>query len=199
MNIRCRPITPADFGRVESEHWASARQVEEFAHTQGLASVLAFDDDRYLGQLYAREYDAEFVSRGGWEDHWPWADFRAGRPLELPGKYLTLGCYHVGWSVDGKTRDPSLLGRGIGTALLEAAIDWFTGQSRMDGLLTWAVSPGSKELLQRAGQMPWTVYDRHGFRLIKEVLEPGWTDTVASFTADTPEVDLTLLRVMALD
>jgi RimJ/RimL family protein N-acetyltransferase len=122
--------------------------VRTFAEAQGIASMLASDGPRYLGQLYLKEYDPRFAEPGGWVGERPWADFRVAEPLGLHDRYLTLGCYHVGWMPD-HTRDPSLLGRGIGTALLRAIVDWLGQQSRVDGLLSWAVCPGRGRCCRR--------------------------------------------------
>jgi len=191
-------MTPADFGTVESVHWLSTEHVRESSVRQGIASMLAFDGPRYLGQLYLREYDPEFVEEGGWTGHWPWADFRVAEPLSLHGRYLTLGCYHVGWTPDAR-KQPSLWGRGIGTALLTETITWWQHQDAIDGLLTWALSAASKRLLQEAGQMPHTVYRRLDFREVKQVHDPRWLEGIAQFAPDATGDDLAVLRVMALE
>lgn len=199
MNVRCRRMKVDDFGVVESAHWESADQVHEFIAKQGIASMLTFDGERYLGQLYLQEYDPEFRDPNGWVGERPWADFQVAEPLHLEGRFLTLGCYHVGWMPDN-SRDTSLYGRGIGTALLKAVIEWFRAQDAIDGLLTWGVMPGSNRLLQAGGQMPCTVYERFGFSLIKEVRDPRWMDSVTR--EDYPEVvgeEPGLLKVMLLD
>jgi GNAT superfamily N-acetyltransferase len=186
-----------DYGAVECEHWASAGQVREYIERQGMGSMLAFDGQRYVGQLYLQEYDPDFSELGGWTGHRPWADFRVAEPLDIDGRFLTLGCYHVGWMPDGY-RDRSLRGRGIGTALLRAVIDWCTGQGAIRGLLSWALVPGCKGLLEMAGQMPHDVYRRHGFQEIKKVDDPRWAELVAGFDAEEAEEDLSTLRVMRL-
>ena len=197
MHIHCRPMVPEDYGLVESVHWTSVEQVRVFVDRQGIASMLAFDGARYVGQLYLQEYDPGFADPGGWTGHRPWADFRVAEPLPLEGRYLTLGCYHVGWLPDGSRRK-SLWGRGIGTALLREVVTWYRNQSVMDGLLTWAVVPGSRELLQEAGQMPHTVYERFGFREVKQVHDPRWAAGVARFAPSATGEGLAVLRVMLL-
>ena len=63
MDIRCRPMRVSDYEVIETEHWTSVDQVEEYIGRQGIASMLAFSDQRYLGQLYLQEYDPEFSER----------------------------------------------------------------------------------------------------------------------------------------
>lgn len=194
MRVTCRPMQVADYDSVETAHWDSAEQVQEFIESQGIASMLAFDGERYLGQLYLQEYDHRFSEPGGWTGERPWADFRVAEPLVLQGRYLTLGCYHVGWMPDD-SRDRSLYGRGIGTALLRAVVEWLRAQERIDGLLTWALVPGSYKLLRDAGQMPYTVYERFGFREVKRIHDPRWQ--VSEYYKDPCEDPLGL-RVMVL-
>ena len=199
MNVQCRPMSVSDFGVVECAHWEAAEQVRQFIERQGIGSMLAFDGERYLGQLYLQEYDPAFRDPIGWVGHRPWADFQLAEPLHLDGRFLTLGCYHVGWMPDN-TRDTSLYGRGIGTSLLKAVIAWFRAQDAIDGLLTWGVMPGSKRLLQMAGQMPYTVYERFGFPVIKKVRDPRWIKSVTR--EQYPDIvgrEPGLLRVMLLE
>ena len=158
--------------------------------------MLAYVDQQYVGQLYLQEYNPAFIEPGGWNGNRAWADFQVAEPLSLNGRLLTLGCYHVGWMPDG-SRDRSLQGRGIGTALLEAIIEWYRGQTAIDGLMSWALVPGSMALLQ-AGQMPYTLYQEYGFREIKQVDDPRWTDVVANIDAEGAKEDLAVLRVMLL-
>ncbi len=198
MDIRCRPMRVSDYGVVESQHWVSADQVAEYVERQGIASMLAFVGQKYVGQLYLKEYDPEFREPGGWTGHRCWADFQVAELLGLGGRLLTLGCYHVGGMPDN-SRDRSLWGRGIGTALLEAVIEWYRGQAAINGLISWALVPGCGQLLQGAGQMPYTVYQEYGFREIKRVNDPRWTEAIADITdPEGAKEDLAVLRVMFL-
>jgi len=197
VDIQCRPMRVSDYRIVESQHWASADHVMEYVERQGIASMLAFAGQQYVGQLYLQEYAPEFSEPGGWTGERPWADLQIAEPLGLSGRFLTLGCYHVGWTPDG-SRDRSLWGQGIGTALLKAVIEWYRGQKVIDGLISWALVPGCKGLLQWAGQMPYTVYQKHGFREIKRANDPRWTEAIADTDPEEAKEDLAVLRVMLL-
>jgi GNAT superfamily N-acetyltransferase len=197
MDIQYRPMRVSDYGVVESEHWTSADQVADYIAHQGVASMLAFAGQRCVGQLYLQEYDPEFCEPGGRVGHRPWADFQIAEPLYLNGRFLTLGCYHVGWLPDN-SRDRSLWGQGIGTALLEAVIEWYRAQKDIDGLMSWALVTGCKGLLQWAGQMPYTVYQTHGFQEIKRVNDPGLAVDIADIEPEEATEDLAVLRVMLL-
>ena len=197
MDIQCRPMMVSDYGVVESQHWASADQVAEYIERQGIASMLAFSGQQYVGQLYLQEYDPQFSEPGGWTGERPWADFKIAGPLGLYGRFLTLGCYHVGGMPDS-SRDRSLWGQGIGTVLLKAVIEWYRGQMVIDGLISWALVTGCKGLLQWGGQIPYTIYQKNGFREIKRVKDPSLAEAVAGFDPEGAEEDLAVLRVMLL-
>jgi len=197
VDIQCRPMRVSDYGVVESQHWASANQVAEYAERQGIASMLAFVGQQCVGQLYLQEYDTEFSEPGGWTGERPWADFQIVEPLGLGGRFLTLGCYHVGGMPDG-SRDRSLWGKGIGTTLLKAVIEWYRGQTAIGGLMSWALVSGCGQLLQWAGQMPHILYRQHGFREIKRIDDPRWTKAIADIDPEEAKEDLTVLRVMLL-
>ncbi len=183
MDIVCRPMEVSDYAVVECQHWTSAGQVREYINRQGIASMLAFDGPLCVGQLYLQQYDPAFTEPGGWTGERPWADFQAAEPLDLDGRLLTLGCYHVGGLPDN-SRDGSLWGRGIGTTLLKAVIRWCRDEQSIDGLLSWALVRGCRTLLQAAGQMPHTVYQRHGFQEVKQVQDAQWAGFVAGWNRE---------------
>ena len=195
-----RPIEAKDFDTVETSDWRSHKHVQELIEKQGIGSMLAFDGDRYVGQLYLREYDPDFVNPGGVSGGpEPWRDFSLAEPLGLRGHYLTLGCYHVGWRPGGtwETVDTTLWGKGVGTGLLKAMIEWFRSQDTVDGLLAWALVHGSKEMHQHNGQLPYTVYERLGFDEVKRVNDPSWAPYAKYYERDAKE-DPTTFRVMLL-
>ncbi len=198
MKPRCRPMEPRDFGRVESVHWRSIEEVARYAERQGLASLLAFDGPRCVGQLYLKAYEPGFACAGGWRGERPWADFVLAEPLDLPGRFLTLGCYHVGRRSDG-TPDPTLRGHGIGRALLDAAVERLRSDASLDGLVAWALVAGSKPLLAWAGQLPHTAYRRAGFREIARIRDSRLERELADVDTSAAEEDPCLLRVMRLD
>jgi len=193
----CRPMQVTDFGIIECVHWKSADHVQEYLEKQNIASMLAFDGPRYLGQLYLQEYDPQFSEQGGWTGDRPWADFQTAEPLGLEGRFLTLGCYHIGRLPNGK-QIPSLWGRGIGKALLKAVIKWYQSQQEIDGLVSWGLVSGSKKLLQWAGQMPYTIYRKFGFREIKRVRDPRLEQDLADIDTTSAKEDIATLRVMLL-
>ena len=208
MDIICSPMKPEDYGVVESVHWRSQQEVRDYIRSQGLASMLAFDGDACVGQLYVKEYSPSFENgiRSTWNGDRPWADFRAVEPLGLDGRWLTLGCFHVGWEYQGTGQDldrnsappidGSLLGRGIGTKLLASTVDWFRGQTAIRGLVAWALAP-DHDVLQWAGQMPYTVYQRFGFRIVKDFEDPDWARWYAS-PGNSGGQNLALKRVVTL-
>ena len=172
MRIQCRPVRADDFGVIECSQWESLDDFQRFLREQGIASMLAYDRERYLGHLYPKECDQHFRDPRGRVGERPWADLHLAELPDLEGRFLTLGCYCVGW-MRYDSSDTSLYDRGIGTALLTAVFEWYENQQATDGLPTWALPPGSIRLLGAAGQMPYTVHGRFGFEEIKQV-DPGW-------------------------
>lgn len=193
----CRPMQVRDFGIIECVHWKSAEQVQEYIDKQNIASMLAFDDLRYVGQLYLKEYDPRFSEQGGWIGERCWADFQIAEPLGLKGRFLTLGCYHVGRLPNGKYT-PSLWGRGIGKTLLKAIIEWYQSQQEINGLVSWGLVPGSRKLLQWAGQLPYTSYKKFGFQEIKRVYDPRLEQALADIDITSVNENIAMLRVMVL-
>lgn len=197
VNIQCRPMEISDFGIVECRHWASSDHVQTYTKGQGIASMLAFDGERYAGQLYLQEYDPQFRTLGGWTGERPWADFQVAEPLGIGDRLLTLGCYHIGEQPNG-FQDPSFKGRGISKALLKSVVDWLCKQEPIDGLLSWGVVPGSWDLLQWGGQLPYTVYERFGFREAKRIRDPRLDHDLADIDTTGADEDPSILRVMLL-
>ena len=201
MSTHYRPIKVSDFDSIETSDWSSEDQVRELIEKQGIGSMLAFDGNHYLGQLYVREYDPSFTNPGGVTGGpEPWRDFSFAEPLGLRGRYLTLGCYHVGWKAGGtwESVDTTTWGNGVGTGLLKAVVEWLRTRESIDGLLAWALVHGSKEIHQHNGQMPHTVYERSGFNEIKRVNDPSWAPYAKYYESDAEE-DPTLFRVMLLE
>jgi len=187
----------SDYGVVECVHWQSADQVRQYIEKQGIASTLAFDRSRCVGQLYLKAYDPHFVEPRGWTGERPWADFHVAEPLGLDGRFLTLGCYHVGRNPDG-SQDSSFYGRGIGTGLLSAVVNWWQTSQDIDGLLAWGLVVGSKPLLEWAGQMTHRVYKRFGFREIKCLRDLRFDHELAEMDTSEAEEHPAMLRVMLL-
>ena len=196
MDIQCRPMRVDDFGVIDCDHWASPQHVRVCIENQGIASMLAFEGERNVGQLYLQEYYPTFTNPEGWTGGWrPWADFLIAEPFGLEGRYLTLGCYHVGRMSDGSV-DETLFGRGTGTALLESTVQWLHQQQEIDGLMSWAFVAGSKPLQAWGGQMPHTVYRRFGFREVKQIRDARLDEDLAHVDTSEAEADPALLRVM---
>jgi hypothetical protein len=191
-------MEPEDFGAVECLHWRSADEVRAYIEEQGIASMLAFDGERCVGQLYLKAYEPGFREPGGWAGNRPWSDFTLAEPLPVSGRHLTLGCYHVGRLADG-SHDPSRWGRGIAGTLLETTIEWQRRQQEVDGLLAWGLVPGSRALLEWGGQLPYTRYLESGFQEIAKVRDPRLEPFLEGVDTAGAREDPLLLRVMRLE
>jgi GNAT superfamily N-acetyltransferase len=176
--LEIRPATLQDLPALERRCWFGGE--DEMRHRitdQGTCSIIAVDEGRPIGQLYLRAYEPGYRSPAGLHDGGFWADLKGVEPeAELPARTVMLGCWHVGWArnADGtETEAPEYRGRGIGVALLKAAIDWAESEaSPFDAVAAKATDSEERSYISWVGNLPLPVFEAHGFERLESFDDP---------------------------
>ncbi len=175
--VTVSPIRAGDMERIPLDCWSedpgAIRRLFDEQETVGMA---AWEGDRCVAELHCYRIsppqweNASFPEwtrdRGHlWPLGWPLQMVRT-LDLQFDGPVWAHACFHVGRlrADDGMAHpsDPSYFGRGIGTALCKASIQW----ARDHGYAAVLALGGPKELFEYAcwfGVLPWTTYARQGF------------------------------------
>lgn len=159
-----RVMTTADVDTVPLDHQGTVDEVLARIDDLGSAAALVFDGSQHVGQLQFRRYEPELRSPNGLHDPLYWGDFSAIGAPELPQRTLNLFCYHVGQLESGDERDTRYQGRGIGSGLLDAVIDW-ADAARIDAIVAKAV-PAVRAVAVFMGGQPAAVYAERGFEIV---------------------------------
>jgi hypothetical protein len=150
--------------------------------------MLVFDGQQHIGQLQFRPYVPHTVSPRGLHDPLYWMDFQGQAP-DLPGRTLSLFCYHVGQTDNTQTRDSRYFGKGIGLHLLNETLRW-AKDAGFEAVIAKGC-PGNRAIIEFMGGMPIDVYREKGFRVtttyidrelraVVERLAPEWDLNKAS-------------------
>ena len=158
--FRYRLLERADLEQVPLSCQGTPEQVVERIAEIGSSAMLAFEGDRHVGQLQFRPYLPGTVSPDGINDPLYWMDFGEHAP-PLPERTLALFCFHVGQLESGSAREPQYFGRGMGTELLDATLEW-AGKSGFRAVVAKA-TPATWPIPQFMGGMPAGVYASRGF------------------------------------
>ena len=184
-DLTYRLMTAADIGSVPLDHQGTPSEVRARIADLGSSAALVFDGSQHVGQLQFRRYDPDLRSPSGLHDPLYWGDFSATVAPELPQRALNLFCYHVGQLDAGEARDARYQGRGIGSNLLDALINWADAE-RFEAIVAKAV-PAVRAVAVYMGGQPAAVYEERGFKIVAR-----WQDAdllahlSASMNEDSP-------------
>jgi GNAT superfamily N-acetyltransferase len=168
-----RPVKSADLDRVAGACWENRETQMRLLDEQGILGMAAWDGERSVGQLHCYRVtlpewdDASFPGYGrarlvSWPLGWPLLAAKQ-KGLEFDGPVWGHACFHVGFAApDARKADPAYFGRGIGTALCRASVEW----AREHGYCAVLAQGGPKAVPAYnvwMGCLPWTTYDRLGF------------------------------------
>jgi GNAT superfamily N-acetyltransferase len=175
-NLEIRPATLADVPRLERKCWVGGEEeMRRRVREQGTCSIIALDGELPVAQLYLRAYRTGFRSGGLYDGAW-WADLKGVEDrVELPPRTAVLGCWHVGRvrEADGTDREaPEYRGRGLGKALLEAAIDWLRSESPFGALAAKATDCEERRYINFVGGLPLSIFESLGFERIASFDDP---------------------------
>lgn len=130
--------------------------------------MIVFDGQKHIGQLQFRPFVPNTVSPRGLHDPLYWMDFQGQAP-DLPGKTLSLFCYHVGQTDNTQTRDSRYFGKGIGLSLLEKTLRW--AEDAGFEVVIAKGCPGYRSIIEYMGGMPTDVYREKGFKIIATYID----------------------------
>jgi GNAT superfamily N-acetyltransferase len=168
-----RPIESADLDRVSGACWESRETQARILDRQGILGMAAWQGSRCVGQLHAYRVtfpqwdDSHFPGYGrtrpvSWPLGWPLLAARE-KGLRFDGPVWGHACFHVGFAdPEARCADRTFFGRGIGSVLCEASVQW----ARDHGYAAVLAQGGTKaapEYNVWMGCLPWTTYARKGF------------------------------------
>ena len=166
--IDVSPIRREDLGTVLLRCLPDGYRIEMLFKTQEIVGFGAWDGDTCIAQLHCYR----LILPHGSTDLWPeWSrpsfiDGLLDGRLGITGPVWCHACFHVGRSIEGFAHsdepDSRYYGRGIGTALAQASVQWakdhdyeaVIAPGTLDGLFSFSVM---------AGGLPWTTYRKLGF------------------------------------
>ena len=171
LPVTIRPIERSDLGRVLLRCLPDGGSIEQLFITQGTVGMAAWEGERCVAQLHGYR----LLLPGGDNPYWPawsrpwWVPLALEGSLSLRGAVWCHACFHVGRTIEGLAQsdepDPRYSGRGIGTALCRASVAWAQARGYVAVLGTGA-PPGLLQYALWAGSLPWTTYERLGFRSV---------------------------------
>lgn len=149
----------------------------------------AWSGDQPVGLLHCYQVnlpdydDSDFPWYGrdnpvGWPLGWPLLVTRERR-LTFDGPVWGHACFHVGFTQPDSTKaDPSWFGRGIGTDLCRASVEWARDHGYA-AVIAQGGTPAAFEYNIWMGCLPWTSYAALGFEPVAQEEDgerlPWWT------------------------
>jgi GNAT superfamily N-acetyltransferase len=143
--------------------------------------MMVFEGQKHIGQLQFRPFVPNTVSPQGLHHPLYWMDFQGHAP-DLPGKTLSLFCYHVGQTDDTQARDSRYFGKGIGLSLLEKTLRW-AEDAGFEAVIAKGC-PGYRSIIEYMGGMPTEVYQEKGFKIIATYIDQELKGVVETMSGE---------------
>jgi len=171
-----RPVVQSDVDHLSGVCWENRETQRRILEQQEILGMAAWQGSLSVGQLHCYSVtfpewdDSNFPEYGrsrpvGWPLGWPLLAARE-KGLQFDGPVWGHACFHIGFAgPDAQRADPAYFGKGIGTALCRASIDW----ARDHGCSAVIAHGGTKatpEYNTWMGCLPWTTYARLGFEVV---------------------------------
>ena len=207
-----KPITLSNLEAVNQDCWQSRDAQLKLLSRQEILGFGAFIDGVCVGSLHCYKIESIDIddslfpnyARNRLED-WP-----LGWPLlALKAKGIVFSrpiwghaCFHVGRLVNTHHSDATYISKGIGTALLEASIDW----AKEHNYAAVVAHGGSKKVSEYnmiMGCLPYTTYERYGFKVVaieeNGQKAPWWTTVGESWDDEKLQAQLKAAYVDNID
>lgn len=175
--IEVRPIRRDELDRIPLRCWPGLEAIGRLFDRQGTIGIAAWEGEKCVGQLHCYRFElpdckVTDINPGYlkepecWPLNCPLAAAR--RTLSnVTGPVWGHSCFHVGFK---RTTDPSqaeedhdYFSRGIGTALCRESIRW-ASENGYAAVVAQGAPPGQFGFAVWFGILPWTTYERLGFR-----------------------------------
>ena len=182
-----RPIEPADLDRISLRCWPDRPIIDRLFADQGTIGMAAWEGETCVGQLHCYRLCLPQWRNDDWPAWNAWwlptaqPESVPKRDLGMKGAAWAHACCHVGrtLAVAQKSDDPDPLyfGKGIGTSLCRASIQYARAHGYV-AVLAAGAPAGLMEFARWTGHLPWTTYAKLGFRVADAVEPqkslPGW-------------------------
>lgn len=189
-----KPITEDDVECISGTCWDSDRTQKRILAQQGILGLAAWQGDLCVGLLHCyrvslpRWDDALFPAYGrksprNWPLGWPLLAAKE-KAVRVEGPVWAHACFHVGFvGPESEHADRAYFGRGIGTALCQASIQW-AREHDYAAVLAQGGTKAAWEYNVWMGCLPWTTYARLGFDCVAVEEDgqrlPWWTEGEAT-------------------
>ncbi len=196
--ITIRPIEPGELEWIVLRCWPDRETLDRLFAKQGTIGMAAWEDDKCVAQLHCYRVDTVDGGNEDWPEHNNWLpniprlEVVRQSDFDSKGPVWCHACCHVGRTLEiapeeslpsgwakgiRKGVDPRYLGRGIGTALCEASVQW-AREHDYGAVLAMGAPDSMFEFAVWSGALPWTSYTKLGFEAVAAEREgaglPEW-------------------------
>lgn len=155
--------------------WENRETQQRLLDAQEILGIGAWERSCCVGQLHCYSValpqwdESNFPGYGrdkpvSWPLGWPLLAARE-KGLRPIGPVWAHACFHVGFTPDAHKADPAYFGRGIGTDMCHASVQW----AREHGYAAVLAHGGTKVVPEYnlwMGSLPWTTYAGMGFECV---------------------------------
>lgn len=174
--FKIKPISHKEIDLISKKCWDNRDiQLKILDHQKILGFAAWNDKDVCVGQLHCysitlpdwdNSYFPNYAKKRleDWPLGWPLLAARE-KSISLNGLIWGIACFHVGLVAKSHKPDTAYFKKGLGKALLAAAVDWAKDQ-RYAGVIAHGGPRPITDYNITMGCLPWTSYNNLGFKTI---------------------------------